>query len=338
MSQGASQIEVGKFTIPIVDHFIGTVLNWALLGALAVQVCLYLLAFPKDRLTNKLIVGFIFIADILETLGDTRDTIGIFGAGRGDFNVLDQVHWARLSVPILGSTVACVGQLFFAWRISVIGNTWYMPSLIVVWAGGIWTGVVINRAKLFSKLEEQHLKAPLAWLSATAAADILIVAATLYYITKARNREFQFRSTNIVLSRIIRVTVETGVLCALFATADLAVFIQFNRNNYHLAICTWLSKVYSNSIMVVGDFLSVGPSTSSETQILNSRAYIGHAVPPGVSQNGISNIVFQSLGPASVVQKSLVVGAGSTVLSAEVYSDSVNGPQSPGKERGQIDP
>ncbi|KAF8198759.1 hypothetical protein K438DRAFT_2016186 [Mycena galopus ATCC 62051] len=322
MSQVLSQLEVGKFTIPL---FIGTVLNWALLGALVVQVYVYLLAFPKDKLTNKLIVSFVFIAEMLQTLGDSRNTIENFGAGWGDLNDLDQVHWAWLSVPILGSTVACVGQLFFAWRISIIGNTWYIPSLIAVltafqWGGGIWTGVDIVRAKLFSQLQEEHIKAPIAWLSATAAADLIIVAATLYFIMKARNREFQFRSTNIALSRIIRVTVETGVLCALFAIVDLVIYVKFNGNNYHLAVCIWLSKVYSNSIMV----------------ILNSRAYIGHAVPPNVSQPGMSDIVFQGLGPASTVQVSMVL-ANRTDLSTDIGSESVDAHQIPHKEQGQID-
>ncbi|KAF8198722.1 hypothetical protein K438DRAFT_1583817 [Mycena galopus ATCC 62051] len=168
---------------------------------------------------------------MLETLGDSGDTIEIFGAGWGDLEGLDEVHWAWLSVPILGSTVACVCQLFFAWRISVIGNTWYIPSLITAitafqWGGGIWTGVDIVRTKFFSQLQEEHLKAPIAWLSATAVADLIIVAATLYYIMKARNREFQFRSTNIALSRIIRVTVETGMLCALFAIVSLVLFVR----------------------------------------------------------------------------------------------------------------
>ncbi|KAJ7649188.1 hypothetical protein B0H17DRAFT_1147819 [Mycena rosella] len=60
---------------------------------------------------------------------------------------------------------------------------------------------------------------------------------------------------------LLQITVETGLLCVLFALLDLSLFIRYGGNNYHLAVCIWFSKVYSNSIMV----------------ILNSRAYIGHA-------------------------------------------------------------
>ncbi|KAJ7874969.1 hypothetical protein B0H14DRAFT_2716899 [Mycena olivaceomarginata] len=327
MSQAQFQLEVGKLTIPL---FIGTILNWSLLGALAVQVYLYLLAFPKDRAINKLVVTFIIVAEVMQTIGDTRDTIETFGAGWGDFEGLDEVRWAWFSVPILGSLIACVGQLFFAWRISIIGNTWYIPCLITAitifqLGGGIWTGVDIIRAGRFSRLQAEHLRPPIAWLSATAAADLIIVAATLYYIIKSKDREFDFRATNIMLSRIIKVSVETGVLCAVFAILDLSIFVKFDGNNYHLAVCIWLSKVYSNSIMV----------------ILNSRAYIGHEVPPNASRAHMSDMVFQSIGPgpASAVHVSMGMGTShsSIDLSTDAHSDSSHDHQLRlDKQRGQI--
>jgi hypothetical protein len=40
-------------------------------------------------------------------------------------------------------------------------------------------------------------------------------------------------------------------MCALFAILDLALYIKYDGNNYHLAVCLWLSKVYSNSMLVV---------------------------------------------------------------------------------------
>jgi hypothetical protein len=45
-----------------------------------------------------------------------------------------------------------------------------------------------------------------AWLAATALSDLIIVAATLYYIIKARDPEFKLYTTNIALSRIIKVS------------------------------------------------------------------------------------------------------------------------------------
>ncbi|KAJ6466173.1 hypothetical protein C8R47DRAFT_1201414 [Mycena vitilis] len=297
MSGIPPQLDVGKITIPL---FIGTVFNWMLLGVLAVQVYIYTVAFRKDQTVNKLVVTFIFVAELLQTLGDSRNTIETFGFGYGDLASLDAVRWAWFSVPILGSTIACVGQIFFAWRISVIGKTWYIPAVITVittiqWGGGIWTGIDIIRAGRFSLLHS--LKPPFAWLAATALSDLIIVFGTLYYIIKSRDREFKLYRTNIALSRIIKVSVETGVLCAVFAILDLAIYVAFKGDNTHLAVCIWLSKVYSNSIMV----------------ILNSRAYIGHAVPPSAPEPKINEMVFHghSWGaPTSAVYVRSIVDVG----------------------------
>ncbi|KAJ6606314.1 hypothetical protein DFH09DRAFT_882421, partial [Mycena vulgaris] len=57
----------------------------------------YFLAFPKDRGVSKLRVIFICVAEMLQTLGDSRDTTRGFGAGWGNLKV-DDVGWAWLSV------------------------------------------------------------------------------------------------------------------------------------------------------------------------------------------------------------------------------------------------
>ncbi|KAJ6546838.1 hypothetical protein B0H19DRAFT_1265828 [Mycena capillaripes] len=257
-------IDIGKLTIPL---FLGTLINWALLGALVVQFYLYFIAFPKDQKRFKAFVVLIFIAEILQTLSDTHDTIRTFGSGYGNWDLLDVVGWSFFSVPIIGSIIACGGQIFFAWRIYIISRSLVIPVIIAVitsfqLGAGIWTGVEIGRAQRFSLLKFDYFKAPVAWLSATAACDLLIVASTCYYLLKSGRLGFH-RSTDRIVSRIIKVTVETGLFCALFALLDLALFIRYNGNNYHLAVCIELSKVYSNSIMI----------------ILNSRAHIGHKPP-----------------------------------------------------------
>ncbi|KAK7035858.1 hypothetical protein R3P38DRAFT_3263339 [Favolaschia claudopus] len=289
-------MNIGERTIPL---FVGTIMNWALLGTLAVQFMFYFLAFPKDQLRFKLLVGFIFVVEALQTLSDTRDTVRTFGSHWGDFGSLDGVGWSWFSVPVVGSIVACVGQIFFAWRIWVISRSFVMPVVIAIvttfqLGAGLWTGIEISRAGKYSSLQLRYdsFQQPVAWLSATAACDLIIVASTCYYLLKPRRSDFK-HSTNRMVTRIIMITVETGLLCALFALTDLAIYVQTRGNNYHLAVCIWLSKVYSNSIML----------------ILNSRAQIGHGSP--TSQNQHSSIKF-STGPtaSTTVQSYQLSGPG----------------------------
>ncbi|KAJ7088150.1 hypothetical protein C8R44DRAFT_444952 [Mycena epipterygia] len=301
-------IEIGQLTIPL---FIGTVMNWALLGALVVQVYLYFLAFPNDSRFSKTLVASIFLIEILQTLADSRDTIRTFGAGWGNPEILDEVGWAWFSVPILGSIIASAGQMFFAWRIYIIGNkSVFIPIVIatvsaVQLGAGIWSGVDICRAKKFSLLEFDRLRSPVVWLAGTALADLIIVFGMSFYLIKARQPGFR-SSMYAVLSRIIKVTVETGFLCAIFALIDLSLFVAFNGNNYHLAVCIWFSKVYSNSIIL----------------ILNSRAYIGHELPPGDRMSGMTEIAFQSRGnPVSALQVTVNVET-SSIKGSIAHGDS----------------
>ncbi|KAF7349360.1 hypothetical protein MSAN_01725800 [Mycena sanguinolenta] len=246
--------DVGKLTIPL---FVGTVANWGLLGALVVQVYIYYLAFPKDRLVSKIVVALV------------------------------------RAYPWLPYRKR--GPDIFAWRIYIIAKSLYVPVIIAIvtifqLGAGIWTGVDIIRARVFSQF--RLLIPPEAWLSATAACDLIIVAGMVFYLLKAKQPEFRTK-TKATLSRIIKLTVETGVLCALSALADLYLFVAFDGNNYHLGVCIWLSKVYSNSILV----------------ILNSRAHIGHdVVPPGGTDRvtRMTDVAFHSFGdPVSTMQGSV---------------------------------
>ncbi|KAJ6493026.1 hypothetical protein C8R45DRAFT_1095545 [Mycena sanguinolenta] len=285
--------EIGEFTIPL---FVGTVMNWALLGTLVVQVYIYYLAFPKDRRFWKFAVAFVVVTEFLQTLANSRDSIRVFGAGWGNPEILNDIGWAWFSTPIMGSFIASVNQMFFAWRIYIIAQSVYVPIIITLvtafqFAAGVWTGVNLFRAKQFSMLRFTSVVPPVAWLSATALSDLIIVAGMVFYLRKASEPEFT-RQIKATLSRIIRVTVETGLFCALAAIVVLALCVAFlgDFHNYYLAVGIWLSKVYSNSIMI----------------ILNSRAHIGHEpTAPGSTTKmmEMTEVVFNSsLGPTSTTQ------------------------------------
>ncbi|PFH48145.1 hypothetical protein AMATHDRAFT_107132, partial [Amanita thiersii Skay4041] len=52
---------------------LGNLLNWWLFGALSVQIYLYYLAFPKDRIWNKVIVYTIYFLEVVHTIVLTVD-------------------------------------------------------------------------------------------------------------------------------------------------------------------------------------------------------------------------------------------------------------------------
>ncbi|KAJ7778756.1 hypothetical protein DFH07DRAFT_795854 [Mycena maculata] len=264
--------------------FIGTVLNWALFGALLVQSYMYFLAFPKDPRLSKVVVAVVFILELVETIANSRDAIRIFGAGWGSMDALNDVGWAWITVPVLGALTASVGQLFYARRLYILSGNVYAPGVVILvsltqLSAGIWTGTQVYTAKEFSLVRQETLALTATWHAATSLCDLIIVCSTAYYLIKARRPEFM-GNTNMIVSRVIKLTAETGVLCAIFALVDLYLFVTFKGTNYHLAVCTELSKVYSNSILL----------------ILNWRAHIGHRHAPAtnISRHICSDIAFKT--------------------------------------------
>ncbi|KAJ7084819.1 hypothetical protein B0H15DRAFT_847710 [Mycena belliarum] len=242
---------VAQLVLPL---FLGTLINWSLFGTFLVQTYIYFLAFPKDRRLCKLLVGFVLFLELVETISNGHDVINIFGAGWGNMEALDDVGWAWFSVPVMGSIVACVGQLFYARRIYIIGHNLYICGLIIIVSviqlgGGIWTGVEICIARKYSLLQYNNVVATATWLAATALCDLIIVFSTVFFLVKLRQPRFRATYSNV--SRIIRMTLTTGLLCASFALFDLFLFVMYKGTNYHLALCIELSKMYSNSILLI---------------------------------------------------------------------------------------
>ncbi|KAJ7096952.1 hypothetical protein C8R44DRAFT_889540 [Mycena epipterygia] len=257
----SESVQIAKSTLPV---FIGTAINWGLSGVLVAQVCIYFTAFPNDRTFSRLLVVSVLIVEIMATIANTRDSIIIFGSGWGNPVVLEEPNWGTVSVPVSGAITACIGQTFFAWRIHIIGQRLYIPVLIIFCTvvqlvAGIWVGVLLSLSEKFPHLLFLNVPSTATWLAATSLCDLILVSGTVYYLVILRSPEI--RGTNALVTRIIKITIETGLFCAIFALVNLYLFLAYKETSYELAVRIELSKIYSNSMLL----------------ILNSRAHIGHA-------------------------------------------------------------
>ncbi|KAF7378139.1 hypothetical protein MSAN_00238400 [Mycena sanguinolenta] len=282
---------VVQLTLPM---FIGTLLNWGLFGTLLVQAYIYFSVFQKDRAWLKFIVILIVSLEVIETLSATHDMIIVFGTGWGNPEALDSVGWAWFSVPVMGSIIAFVCQVFYGWRICIIGKSplstlfFGLITLIslVQLGAGIWAGVIICNAGRFSLLQSDNLRATATWLATTSLADLIIVCGTVFFLRRSTDPEFTSKKTNSIVSRVIMITAETGLLCMLFALVDLFLFAKYKGTNYHLSLCSELSKLYSNGILL----------------ILNSRAHMGHECTHTTNSNysvNLSSTLFNARVPSS---------------------------------------
>ncbi|KAH8078738.1 hypothetical protein BXZ70DRAFT_901863, partial [Cristinia sonorae] len=225
---------------------VGHLLNWGLFGVLSVQCYMYYLAFPKDRLVIKSIVSFMLITELVQTVMCTRDAFREFGSGWGDLNELDDVGWLWFSIPFIEAIVSGTSQIFYAWRIWVIGKSVWVPAVVSLCSHSQCSPSVSH--PFLAIVQERSFRSTSVWLGGTALCDIIITVSMLYYLHRAKS---EYKATTTVLTKIVNITVQTGLICAAFAILDLTFFIATPEQNYYFAPNLILSKLYSNSVLVI---------------------------------------------------------------------------------------
>ncbi|KAF9467736.1 hypothetical protein BDZ94DRAFT_900072 [Collybia nuda] len=233
---------------------IGYLLNWGLQGVLCAQVYSYYVAFPKDRTILKFLVYGVLILETLETGVATSDAFATFASGFLDPHSPEKVHLLWLSVPVHSGIVGCIGQLFFASRIKKLSGSWTATCCVAFLA------ILTSASALASGIQYSQvptlLVAPRAvvitiqlWLASNVACSVVIASMMTYFLWRQDNKFFPRNQT--IFSKLICLFVETGTLSAAVSVIDLALFIGSKGTTYHTVPALFMSKVYSNTMLVV---------------------------------------------------------------------------------------
>lgn len=75
-----------------------------------------------------------------------------------------------------------------------------------------------------------------------------IAASMIFHLVR---KNTGLTDTNLIFTRILRIAVESGLFCAVFAVLQLVLFQVYKHNNFNLAPSIALSKLYSNSLLMV---------------------------------------------------------------------------------------
>ncbi|KAJ7032157.1 hypothetical protein C8F04DRAFT_959256, partial [Mycena alexandri] len=237
-------------------------MHWALFAILTVQLYLYYQAFPNDRLFNKCLVYTVYCISLISVIFATIDGFNTFGYGFGDPSALTNTEFAWLVAPVFGGIVACIVQSFYAYRLYQLSKSRIVPSILVfvtlgTCATGIFNGVS-GRQCVCSCQHGSLTICQLFWVG-NALIDITIAGCMTFYLTKS---DTGFRGTHALATKLIRLSIETGVLTALVAVLVLALFFGMPGKAYYIVPGSSISTVYANTLFAV---------LNSRFQILNGR-------------------------------------------------------------------
>ncbi|KAK0486449.1 hypothetical protein IW261DRAFT_1590725 [Armillaria novae-zelandiae] len=235
-------------------EIVGYLLHWGLFGTLSVQLYLYYLAFPNDRQFIKYLVYGIYIVEFVQTMILSHDAFAMFGYGFGDLDALTDVHFYWLFGPILSTISACVGHLFYAYRILILSKSRMVPIFVICACltssvAAIITAVYLFQAGNITKLNNRKTSIAFGiWRGGSAFCDIIVAICMTYYLMRSSTH---FRRTQIIVTKLIRLTVESGAVTAIGTILDLILFFAFRDQIYHSTLALIMTKLYANSVYMV---------------------------------------------------------------------------------------
>jgi len=227
---------------------IGVFFNMILYGVLVGQTVSYYQVYKRDPTWMRLFVAFLFFIETANTALDMSMMYQPLILEYGQKPVFFPSVF--MTEPLCVVLVSMPIQLFFAWRIHQLTKSIWIPIAISVlgiasFAGGIWTATLIQIYRLFAKKPLLHNPA-LLWFLASCVADVLITVSLVITLAKKKTG---FAATDSVLERIIRMTIQTGMITALFSILDVICFMLLPHYAVNFVWDLCLSKLYTNCLL-----------------------------------------------------------------------------------------
>ncbi|KLO08560.1 hypothetical protein SCHPADRAFT_1000869 [Schizopora paradoxa] len=232
---------------------LGYLFNWGLFGVLSVQVYFYYLAFPRDRRLTKWLVCGIYILELSQTILLTHDAFGTYAIHYGDDGFLNNMQLIPLSVPIFSGMVSCAVQMHYGYLLRKLSGSRLLGFAVAFFAIAQCTAAFVQGVQAFivndiSALATKAFASETIWLAGSAICDLIIASGMTYILLQ---KDTRLPATHALITKLVRVIVETGCLTAVSATIQMALFISLREKPYFTCIGLALAKLYSNSLLAI---------------------------------------------------------------------------------------
>ncbi|KAF5347958.1 hypothetical protein D9756_010214 [Leucocoprinus leucothites] len=230
---------------------LGVLFEAVLYGILIVQTFLYFQSYNRsDPGWTRLLVWYLLITETVMTGIDFAMIYGPLVTLAGTERAVSRYPKLLAANPIVTVTLSTPVQLFMARRIWILGKSKWLPLAIALaslcaFTGGIASGVDVAIVQTFQGFPQLEWSLNL-WLVSSAVCDAIITVALVWFLSSRRSG---FTETNDLVNKIIRLTVQTGLITSICAitNAFLCAFAPFLSMNFLFAF--GLSKLYTNSLL-----------------------------------------------------------------------------------------
>ncbi|KAF8486822.1 hypothetical protein DFH94DRAFT_700904 [Russula ochroleuca] len=295
-SQDASSQDIPgieEFTAP---QLLGVVWNWFLYGVLIVQFYVYCYNFPRESRHIKLLVYSIFFLETVQMALSGADLYYWFSAGFDNGDQLVTPFASFFDLQILGSVVSLCVQLFFVFRIRVLGrlskkrSRWLCVTIcllsVIGALGGFTAGIIAHVVNQFI-IGPLLLILEMTQMVANTLSGLLIASEMLYHLRKIWVRDGNL--SNHVLVSIVKLTVETNLVTTSVSIVSLVMIAVFPDEIYYLCPTYVLGKLYSNTLLVsLNNRISICESCDTRGKVFDCQVV---SVPGGASSEATKDTI-----------------------------------------------
>ncbi|KAJ7116937.1 hypothetical protein C8R44DRAFT_879467 [Mycena epipterygia] len=228
---------------------IGVLLNTLAYGVMLVQAYSYYHRYKSDRLWFRYLSPQ-KTANWVCDVGLIYEPLIIRYATPEALTVTPLLLRADGLLTVLVSTPV---QLFIAWRVRVVTNSFVLPSIIALLATiSLCTAILYIfvlaplTSRTFSNSVPRFNGEIITWLIASAACDVFLTGSLVHSLWV---RKTNIISTDSYINKVIRLTVQTGFIATAAAILDLTLFIASPHTTLNFMIDFPLSKLYTISLI-----------------------------------------------------------------------------------------
>ncbi|KAJ3569406.1 hypothetical protein NP233_g5065 [Leucocoprinus birnbaumii] len=203
---------------------IGLLFNVLVYGIIIGQCYAYFTTYKKDPLWTKMLVSTLVVVDIAMTVVIAHFLYDGVILHFGDFEYLTVADWHVMASPIMTGFVSIIVQLFYVSRIHALIKKRYFTVIMILLSFGSVVGACLTTWKVSRSL--------------------------IYAQFQSWDRAYKvgFKQSDIVIDRIIRVAVQTGLLTSMAAIANMVSFLA-DSTGTHFIFNLPLSNLYTTSLL-----------------------------------------------------------------------------------------
>lgn len=246
---------------------LGYMIGYFLYGMSVVQLFLYLKNYPKDAHWIKITVWLAFAMETVIAVLTGIATWNTFGVGWGNVEALRIIDKSWSPLPIFNSLTAMIAQTFFAWRIwKLTHKIWISTGItILAIAGSAFAWYYNIRIDLMGRHVEAVSSVSAfisAWLACNVLCDVSITGVIVFTLYKAHTTAV-VSNTATTLMNILKFTIETGLITAVWSVIELSLWLSMPGNGFHWIFFLARGRIYNNWLLAT----------------LNSRIYVSNLSP-----------------------------------------------------------